>query len=82
MIQWSHHTLHIYTPVQVFTISVNHDDGFMKLLFYAKYWITNKTNMTLQYTVYSDSTTVVVLTSYTFRDMDLIHLLTIQAKMK
>ncbi|XP_065918579.1 intermembrane lipid transfer protein VPS13C-like isoform X2 [Dysidea avara] len=43
-------------PDKVFTISVNHDDGFMKLLFYAKYWITNKTNMTLQYTGYGFNT--------------------------
>jgi len=45
---------------QVFTISVNHDSGFMKLLFYAKYWITNKTDGTLQYTVTCCFVTVVV----------------------
>jgi len=67
---------------QAFTISVNHDSGFMKLLFYAKCWITNKTDRMLQYTVTCCFVTVVVYQVDTFRGMDLVYLLIIHMKMK
>jgi len=40
-------------------VSVNQDNGYLKVLFYAKYWITNKTDQTLQYSV-SDSVFVMI----------------------